>query len=138
MNLLKKNPRIRFIGIACQMFFYSVLIRSLLQVLNIRTVLKLVEPGKKRQYDAMVLEDCRRALNFFLLHVFKSKKPCLVRSIALYRRARMMGAPVKIVFGVNAENKTLAGHAWLEENGIPFMEKSELPEAYNRMLVYPS
>lgn len=123
---------------ALQMFIQLIVMKCLLKGLTINTILKHIEPNRKKTFDEAVLETCRKSLNFFLYHVFRSKNPCLPRAVLLYRQARMMRMPVKIVFGIKTDGDALKGHAWLELEGKAFLETDEHPDAYTRMFIHPS
>jgi hypothetical protein len=63
---------------------------------------------------------------------------CVRRSLLLYYAATRCGCPVTVVFGVRREGTELAGHAWLELDGQPFLERLAEPHvAYLEMQRWP-
>lgn len=65
---------------------------------------------------------------------------CLRRSLLRYMFLHRAGLPVEIVFGVRPEevsSASLIGHAWLEVEGVPWMEAPENVEGYMVMYRYP-
>ncbi|HSB28544.1 MAG TPA: lasso peptide biosynthesis B2 protein [Pyrinomonadaceae bacterium] len=69
--------------------------------------------------------------------IFYFKPICWKRAAVLRRYLGKTGVTTKILFGVRneAEGK-VAGHAWLEANGQPFLESS--PPEYVVTYTYPS
>ena len=56
----------------------------------------------------------------------------------LRRYLLLNGIETEVVFGVRRrEGEALAGHAWLERAGVPFLER-ELPLQYTVTFRYPS
>lgn len=65
---------------------------------------------------------------------------CLRRSLVRYVLLRRAGLPVTIVFGARTKGNFeggLAGHAWLELDGVPWMEPPEHVEGFAVMYRYP-
>ncbi len=63
---------------------------------------------------------------------------CVRRSLLLYFAATRCGYPAEIVFGVRREGDGLTGHAWLELDRQPFLERLAEPHrAYLEMLRWP-
>ena len=74
------------------------------------------------------------------LRVFHSRifpKPCLRRSLTLYRTLNQMGYPVEIHFGVRKDHKNLQGHSWVTIDGEPLADTA--PDGqFNVVYSYPS
>lgn len=64
-------------------------------------------------------------------------KPCLRRSLALYRVLTHMGYPVEIHFGVRKQGQELAGHSWVTIHGHPVAEQSR-PKNFRPVYSYSS
>jgi hypothetical protein len=63
---------------------------------------------------------------------------CVRRSLLLYYAATRCDFPVEVVFGVRRDGTELAGHAWLELGGQPFLERLAEPHAtYQEMQRWP-
>lgn len=50
---------------------------------------------------------------------------CWKRAAVLRRYLLLDGIDTEVVFGVRKENGVLVGHAWLERDGAPFLEREE-------------
>lgn len=84
---------------------------------------------------AMIVQpDCRqletmdkiwRGTTFYLTRIWRSPRPCLRRSLILYRWCCLHGIPARIVIGVRKEQGDLQGHSWLLLNGMPYHESLE-------------
>lgn len=55
---------------------------------------------------------------------------CVRRSLTLYYAATRAGYPVTIALGVRREGESVIGHAWLELDGAPFLEKGNAPDKH--------
>jgi hypothetical protein len=63
---------------------------------------------------------------------------CVRRSLLLYYAATRCGYPAAVVFGVRREGEQLTGHAWLELDRQPFLERLAEPHlAYTEMQRWP-
>ena len=70
-------------------------------------------------------EDLARAIDLLLSADFLIFKPiCWKRAAVLHRYLSRNGTPTRIIFGVRNENDgKVDGHAWLEADGKPILEK---------------
>ena len=96
--------------------------------------------GGSRAFGREDLEQARlvwKYANFLLIHCFRTKKPCLLRSLILFFTLRRKGIPVQIHFGVKKEEFLREGHCWLFMEGEPFLEQSDPNRIYTRVYVYP-
>jgi hypothetical protein len=69
--------------------------------------------------------------------------PCLRRTLVLYGRLRRAGLPVHFCLGVRtgpalSDDGLLDGHAWLELDEQPFLERSSLPAGQVTTFRYPA
>ena len=71
-------------------------------------------------------DELARAIDLLLsADVLMFKPICWKRAAVLHRFLLRNGIPTRIIFGVrNEEGGTVDGHAWLEANGQPILEKT--------------
>jgi hypothetical protein len=50
------------------------------------------------------------------------RRTCLTRTAVLYHLLRRSGMPVELCLGVRASNGKVEAHAWMEREGVPYME----------------
>ena len=81
-----------------------------------------------------LLDKIYRAATFFLRHLWCSKRPCLRRTLILYRCCCRRGIASRIVIGVKKTEGMLQSHAWLEIANVPFKEKAEYLKEYTSIL----
>ena len=62
---------------------------------------------------------------------------CMIRSLAVYSRARRSGVPVRFHCGVRRNGSALDGHAWLTLDGEPFLEPVDPRPAYAVVFSFP-
>ena len=65
---------------------------------------------------------------------------CLRRSLIRFHALRTAGLPVVVCFGarhVTDRDGSLAGHAWLTLDGVPYQEPSSSFEGWTVMYTYP-
>ena len=89
--------------------------------------------GGQGQHKAE-LDRIWRLVNFILTKVFRSSKPCLIRSVLLYRWCREHGLDGEVAIGVYKTASGLKGHAWLILDGLPFREEEASVAQYTVML----
>ena len=65
------------------------------------------------------------------------RKPCLYRSLLLYKFLRENGLPVRIHFGVIKTGEGLIGHSWLTLDGKPFLESGDPGERFVVTFSFP-
>ena len=137
LNNIKHLKRPKNVILFIKTFFSLVLIKILLNLINLPKLLKILDPGKRVTSDDSKIEYLLKFTNFILFRLFRSSHPCLLRSILLFRQLRMMGRKVKIVFGVKNEEEKLKGHAWLIVEGRHFPEPTDPSGEYQITFVYP-
>jgi hypothetical protein len=81
-----------------------------------------------------VMDKMWRGCNFFLYRILRTKKPCLRRTLVMYRWCCRHGVNAHAVVGVYREDKSLKGHSWLLVDGIPYRENEEELKKYTPML----
>lgn len=72
--------------------------------------------------DLVQLEKRSKAASFMLARLLRVKTPCLARSCAVFGWALRMGLDARMCIGAGLKDGRLAGHAWVELDGKPFME----------------
>ncbi len=75
---------------------------------------------------AVTLDKLWRACGFWMARVLKNPRPCLRRSLVLYRWCKKHGVESKVVVGVDKDGDILKGHAWLYVHGQVYREDPEL------------
>jgi hypothetical protein len=76
------------------------------------------------------LDKLWRLLSFTQRYVLRDGKPCLRRSLVLYRWSIRRDLPAGIAIGLRRIPDGITGHAWLLLEGAPYREN----EAYLRQL----
>lgn len=88
----------------------------------------LLRHGNPKELSAGVTSqnDLARAIDLLLsADVFVFKPVCWKRAAVLHRYLSINGIPTRIIFGVrNETDDKLSGHAWLEANGLPILERT--------------
>jgi hypothetical protein len=83
------------------------------------------------------LDQVRRYSNFIATVILRSRRPCLLRCLVLYRYCRRRGVPVSIHFGIRRGTDGLQGHSWLCLHGTPLFEEEEKLQGYANVYTYP-
>ena len=99
------------------------------RLVSLRTMLRLAETRRRWAPGAVLPaeEVARRIDRVFHTGLVKDGS-CWKRAAVLRRYLLLNGIETDVVFGVRERNGgELAGHAWLERNGAPFLER-EVPE----------
>lgn len=110
------------------------------KLFSLPRALELVSGGPTKERDAgnsAIAEQLARSIDLLLsADVLFIKPICWKRAAVLRRYLSKQGVATKIIFGVKPENKgTVSGHAWLESNGQPILEKS--PPEYVVTYIFP-
>lgn len=67
-----------------------------------------------------------------------SQRPCLERSLALYRELGRLGASPELLLGMARDGEGMVGHAWVEVDGVALLEPRSMPGAVPAPVVrYP-
>jgi len=75
-----------------------------------------------------------RLATYLLKKLWRSEKPCLRRSLILYRHSLQFGLSPKLVVGISKRNGELESHAWLEIDGKPYFENIDYLQGYTPIL----
>ena len=108
---------------------------ALLNVLPLRTALRLMDT-KKRGAKRVSAERLAAIADGIFRRADRGHRSCWKRAAVLRRYLLLNGIETAVVFGVRNGEETLAGHAWLERDGRPFLEAAQ-PD-YVVTLRYPS
>lgn len=84
--------------------------------------------------EALLMDKIWRGCGFWLRWLFLGNRPCLRRSLVIFRWRVQHGLPVKLLVGVDRRQGELMGHAWLEIDGAPFREDALRLKEYVVML----
>ena len=83
------------------------------------------------------LDRIRRYSNFIATALLRSRRPCLLRCLVLYRYCRKGDIPVSIHFGVRQGSNGLEGHSWVSLDGAPRFETEEMLQTYTTVYAFP-
>jgi len=83
------------------------------------------------------LDRIRRYSNFIATALLRSRHPCLLRCLVLYRYCRKGDIPVSIHFGVRQGADGLEGHSWVSLHGAPLFETEEMLQTYTTVYGFP-
>lgn len=75
--------------------------------------------------DVRSLDRVRRYSHMIITSLLRSRRPCLLRSLVVYRYGCKHGIPVSIHFGVRPGMDGLEGHSWVTLDGTPLGESEE-------------
>jgi Transglutaminase-like superfamily len=109
-----------------RMAWWVVVLSALARVHSLPRALEIVAGNQNRRPGAaMNREDLARAIDLLLsADVLMFKPICWKRAAVLHRYLSRNGTPTKIIFGVrNESGGKVDGHAWLEADGQPILEK---------------
>jgi hypothetical protein len=118
----------------------------LLRVIDLPTMLRRFgrgpSSGATRQGSAPYassnsLDRIRRYSNFIATGLLRSRRPCLLRCLVLYRYCRRQAIPLSIHFGVKQGEDGLQGHSWVSLHGAPLFETGEMLRSYTSIYAYP-
>lgn len=87
--------------------------------------------------DIRSLDRVRRYSHAIITTILRSRRPCLLRSLVLYRYCWKHGVPIAIHFGVKSGGNGLDGHSWITLDGAPLFESSETLKPYTIVYSYP-
>ncbi len=118
-------------------FFCLVYYSALLRIMPLKKIIALENhhfPARGKDdaapEDKIFLDKAYRAAGFLLKRLWRSKKPCLRRSLVLARICRGRKLKNKIIIGVKKSGAGLESHAWVEIGSSPFGENRERLKAY--------
>ena len=132
----------RKLGLFLKVLVSIPVLRLLLAGMKIPRLLESLDRAsrKREPFGPPELEWARLAwkyVNFLLLTCLKVQRPCLLRSLVLFRLFRKAGLQAKIHMGVKRNGPLLEGHSWLSLNGDLLLEENDPQMTYTRTYSYP-
>lgn len=126
-------------GLLAGLFFLLAYYMTVIQFIPVPHILggisKTKKDGRKiTAQDMIMLDKMWRGCGFLLKRVFLTDKPCLRRTLVLYRWCRGQGLDARAVIGVCKEDMGIKGHSWLLIEGKPFNEEEAELEKFVPML----
>jgi hypothetical protein len=115
--------KLRRLLVAMRMAAWIVFLTIFGRILSLRTMLRLIDTrrrSKARIPPERIASLVDRIFRADILH-----RSCWKRAAVLRRYLLLNGVDTAVVFGVRKGEEKLAGHAWLERDGRPFLEESE-------------
>lgn len=104
-------------------------------VMKIRQETKIT-PAATEDAAGVMMDKLWRGCGFWLRRAFHSERPCLRRSLVLFRWRVRQGLPVRLLVGVDRRGGDLQGHAWIETPRGPYREDGARLQDYVVMLDY--
>jgi hypothetical protein len=89
------------------------------------------------QLDTRQIRTIWRYSHVIVTSLLHSRRPCLLRSLVVYRYGCRYGLPISIHFGVKSGIEGLEGHSWVALHGSPLCESEERLESYVAVYSYP-
>jgi chloramphenicol 3-O-phosphotransferase len=109
-----------------RMAWWVVVLSAMARFYSLPRALEIVAGNQNRRSDATLnREELARAIDLLLsADVLMFTPVCWKRAAVLHRYLSRNGTPTKIIFGVrNESGGKVDGHAWLEADGQPILEK---------------
>ncbi len=108
-----------------RMAWWVAVLSVMARCYSLPRALQIVAGNQKRSVEALNGEDLARAIDLLLsADVLVFKPICWKRAAVLHRYLSRNGTKTKIIFGVrNDSGGKFDGHAWLEADGQPILEK---------------
>lgn len=136
LRLGVQNPR--SLLLSARMSAWIVLISIVARLVPLPTIFRLAETRRRWTPDALLpAEEIARRIDRVFHAGLVTDGSCWKRAVVLRRYLQLNGIDTDVVFGVRRQNGgQLAGHAWLEREGVPFLESE--PPQYTVTFRYPS
>lgn len=87
--------------------------------------------------DTRSIDRVRRYSHVIITGLLRSRRPCLLRSLVLYRYCWKHGVPVTIHFGVRPGTDGMEGHSWVTRDGTPLGESEAGVRPYVAVYSHP-
>jgi hypothetical protein len=112
--------------LSVRMGAWILLITIVAPLVPLTTMLRLAETRLRRPSSAFLpADEIGRRIDRLLHAGFVKDGSCWKRATVLRRYLLLNGIESDVVFGVRKESGELKGHAWLEREGAPFLEREE-------------
>lgn len=108
-----------------RMAWWVAVLSVMARCYSLPRALQIVAGNQRRSGEALNREELARAIDLLLsADVLVFKPICWKRAAVLHRYLSRNGTKTKIIFGVrNESGGKFDGHAWLEADGQPILEK---------------
>jgi hypothetical protein len=124
----------------CRMAWWVAVVSVTARCYSLPRALQIVagRENRKPSGQATSQDELARAIDQLLsVDIFIFKPVCWKRAAVLHRYLSRSGIATRIIFGVRNETSgKFSGHAWLEANGRPILEKA--PPQYVVTYSFPS
>jgi energy-converting hydrogenase Eha subunit A len=129
----------RSLLLSVRMGAWVILISISARLVRLPTMFRMAETRRRWPSSALLpAEEIARRIDRVFRAGLVNDGSCWKRAAVLRRYLLLNGIETEVVFGVcRGDGGALAGHAWLECAGIPFLER-ELPQQYTVTFRYPS
>ncbi|HET8774915.1 MAG TPA: lasso peptide biosynthesis B2 protein [Thermoanaerobaculia bacterium] len=130
-----RDPRSLLLSV--RMSAWIVLISIVARLVPLPTMFRLAETRRRWPPSALLpAEELARRIDRVFHAGLVKDGSCWKRSAVLRRYLQLNGIETDVVFGVRRQDGgQLAGHAWLEREGVPFLENE--PPQYTVTFRYP-
>ena len=111
----------------CRMAWWVAVVSVTARCYSLPRALQIVAGNQnKTSHNGKTEDELARAIDLLLsADVLMFKPICWKRAAVLHRYLSRNGIPTRIIFGVrNDAGGVFDGHAWLEANGQPILEKT--------------
>jgi hypothetical protein len=128
----------RSLMMSVRMAAWLLVISIVARLVPLPRMFRFAETGRRWSPDAILpAEEVARRVDRVLHAGFVKDGSCWKRAAVLRRYLLLNGIETDVVFGVSRQSgASLAGHAWLERDGAPFLERE--PPQYVVTFRYPS
>lgn len=128
----------RSLLLSARMSAWIVLISVVARLVPLSTMFRLAETRRRWPPSALLpAEEIARRIDRVFHAGLVTDGSCWKRAAVLRRYLQLNGIDTDVVFGVRRQNGgQLAGHAWLEREGVPFLERE--PPQYTVTFRHPS
>jgi transglutaminase superfamily protein len=129
VRLSIRDPRSLFLSV--RMIAWILLISVVAPLVSLPTMLRLAETRRRwAPWALLPAEEIARRIDRAFHAALVKDGFCWKRAAVLRRYLLLNGIETDVVFGVRRQSgDRLDGHAWLERDGLPFLER-EAPRQY--------
>lgn len=122
----------------CRMAWWVAVLSVAARWTSLPRALEIVAGTQNGKHSTQTQDELARAIDLVLsADVLMFKPICWKRAAVLHRYLSRNGVTTRIIFGVRHDTEgKVAGHAWLETDGRPILEKS--PPDYVVTYSFPS
>lgn len=113
------------IGALLRLIYYEMMIHLRPLPMILAGIREISHEGSSSllQEEVMIkLDKLWRACGFWMVRLLRNPRPCLRRSLVLYRWCRKNGVDSKLFVGAGKDKDILKGHAWLNVYGHVYRE----------------